>query len=67
MAPPVIDLTPAGPQHVLPGAERALQATMAQRGADAPLRPRKPQKPAAGLFEGNSQLDIIDAIRKATA
>lgn len=45
------DITPAGPQTVLPGAERATGATMAQRKADAPLRPKANQRPCdAGLF-----------------
>lgn len=39
------------PQSVLPGAERASDATMAQRQANAPLRPKKAQQPCDdGLF-----------------
>lgn len=46
-----LDNTPAGPQTVLPGAEKASDATMAQRRADAPLKPKKAQRPCdAGLF-----------------
>ncbi len=62
----VIEQTPIGPQYVLPGAERASDATMAQRKADAPMRPKVPQKPVAGLFGDDArQLDLIDTIRAA--
>jgi hypothetical protein len=38
-------------QSVLPGAERASDATMAQRAADMPLKPKAAQRPCdAGLF-----------------
>lgn len=38
-------------QCVLPGAERATDATMAQRRTDAPLKPKTAQRPCdAGLF-----------------
>jgi hypothetical protein len=43
--------TAAGDQFVLPGAEQAGQGEMAQRGANAPLRPGVAQEPAdIGLF-----------------
>ncbi len=49
------EMTPIGEQYVLPGAERASEATMAQRAADAPLKAEVPQKPPGGMFsdEGN--------------
>ena len=38
-------------QTVLPGAEEATQATMAQRGSDKPMQAKKAQKPCDfGLF-----------------
>jgi hypothetical protein len=38
-------------QAVLPGAERATQAELAQRRANAPLKPKATQRPCdAGLF-----------------
>lgn len=45
--------TPDGPreQGIIPGAEKITDKERAQRGADKPLRPAKPQKPANGLFE----------------
>jgi hypothetical protein len=47
------EATPAGEQFVLPGAERATDATMAQRLTDAALKPGVAQKPAdEGLFAG---------------
>lgn len=47
----MLEQTPAGKQTVLPGAEKATQATMAQRGSDAPMLPKKAQKPCdVGLF-----------------
>jgi hypothetical protein len=49
-----IDRTPAGPQYVIPGAERVREGTLAQRRADAPLRPKVPQRPAAGLFSDDA-------------
>ncbi len=59
----VIEHTLIGPQYVLPGAERASDATMAQGKADAPMRPKVPQKPVAGLFGDDArQLDLIDTI-----
>ena len=48
---PKIEMTPAGAQCVIPGAERASDKTLAQRKADAPLRPKAYQRPCdAGLF-----------------
>lgn len=38
------------PQLVIPGAERATDADIAQRRADAPLKPKAPQKDPGGLF-----------------
>jgi hypothetical protein len=58
-----IDRTPAGQQYVLPGAEKDGDAAMARRAADAPLRPKVPQRPAAGLFSGDAaQADLLDVI-----
>lgn len=54
----------AGDQHVIPGTERATDATMAQRRANAPLRPTRIQLPIGGLFsDTHTQSDLIDAIR----
>ncbi len=53
-----IDHTEAGQQTVLPGAERASDATMAKRRAAQPLKPSKAQKACdLGLFsdERNQQ------------
>jgi N12 class adenine-specific DNA methylase/uncharacterized membrane protein/predicted kinase len=45
-----------GDQFVLPGAEKEAQGKTAQRGADAPLTPKKPQKGAdIGLFGDDAQ------------
>lgn len=44
------------PQAVLPGAERVSNAPLAQRRADAPLKPKAAQRPCdAGLFSDQSQ------------
>lgn len=44
------------PQMVLPGAERVTDATLAQRRASAPLKPKTDQRPCdAGLFSDQSQ------------
>ena len=50
------------PQLVIPGAGRASDATMAQRGADAPMRPTAPQKGMeTGLFgDSMNQRDMFD-------
>jgi hypothetical protein len=62
----LIDRTPAGPQHVLPGAERVGDGTLARRRADAPMRPSVPQTQPGGLFSDDArQLDICDLIRVA--
>lgn len=46
----MIEQTPIGQQHVLPGAERD-PAGLARKLAQAPLRPRKAQEPCdVGLF-----------------
>ena len=43
-------------QSVLPGAERASDAAIAQRRADAPLKPKATQRPCdAGLFSDSHQ------------
>jgi hypothetical protein len=53
-------------QTVIPGAEKAADKTMAQRGADAPLKPKANQKPADdGLFgDGHKQTDLLDMVAK---
>ena len=44
------------PQAVLPGAEQAAQAELAQARANAPLKPKTHQRPCdAGLFSDQSQ------------
>lgn len=49
------------PQLVIPGAERASDKTMAQRAADAPLKPKAPQKDPGGLFSDEmDQRDLLD-------
>jgi hypothetical protein len=59
-----IETTPAGPQHVLPGAEKASDATMARRGAEKLLRARVPQRPCDhGLFSDDAvQSDLLHLI-----
>jgi hypothetical protein len=56
------DRGPEGkPQLVIPGAERASDKTMAQRKADAPLKPSVAQKDAGGLFSDEmDQKDLLD-------
>jgi hypothetical protein len=52
-------------QTTLGGLEPAQRTTEAQRRADAPLRPTKPQNLSTdglALF-GDVQLDLVDAIR----
>jgi hypothetical protein len=52
-------------QLVIPGAERASDATMAQRGADAALKPKVAQKEPAGLFsDERNQGDLLDLAKK---
>jgi hypothetical protein len=48
-------------QCVLPGAERASDAAIAQRRADAPLKPKATQRPCdAGLFsDEKNQLKLV--------
>lgn len=49
------------PQLIIPGAERATDADMAQRKADAPLKPKVAQKDAGGLFsDAMDQKDLLD-------
>lgn len=57
-----IEHTFAGPQHMLPGTEKASDATMAQRSSAKPLRPRVPQVPCnIGLFSDDAaQADLLD-------
>jgi hypothetical protein len=59
-----IDRTQAGQQYVLPGADRASDATMARRAAEKPLQARVPQQPCDhGLFSDHArQLDICDLL-----
>jgi hypothetical protein len=58
-----IDSTPAGPQHVIPGAERVGDGTLPQKRADAPMRRSVPQNPPAGLFSDDArQLDMCDLL-----
>lgn len=52
-------------QLVIPGAERATDAVMAQRGSDAALKPKVAQKEPAGLFSDDAkQGDLLDAAKK---
>jgi hypothetical protein len=56
------------PQLVIPGAERATDATMAQRGADAALKPKVAQKEPGGLFsDEQNQGDLLDLAKKPEA
>jgi hypothetical protein len=60
-----IETTPAGPQHVLPGAEKASDATMARHAAAKPLRPRVPQQPCDhGLFSDDASQTDLHLIRR---
>jgi hypothetical protein len=61
-----IDLTPAGPQYVLRGAEPASDATLARRAAEKPLQARVPQQPCdIGLFSDDAaQPDLLHLIRR---
>lgn len=56
-------------QTVIPGAEKASDKTMAQRGAEAPLKPKANQKPAdIGLFgDEKDQTDLLDTLAKKPA
>lgn len=67
---PAVDKTPAGDQTVIPGAERASDKTMAERGMEGRMRPKAPQEAADdGLFDvsGRGQSDMLDDAPKATA
>jgi hypothetical protein len=59
-----IDRTPADPQHVLPGADKASDAIMARRAAEKPLQARVPQQPCdIGLFSNDAaQADLLHLI-----
>jgi hypothetical protein len=59
-----IDRTPTGPQHVLPGAEKASDATIARLAAAKPLRSCVPQQPCdIGLFSDDAaQADLLHLI-----
>jgi hypothetical protein len=59
-----IDHPPTGPQYVLPGAEKASDAAMAERAATKPLRARVPQQPCdIGFFSDDAaQVDLLDLI-----
>ena len=61
-----IDRTPAGPQHVLPGAEKASDAATVRRAASKPLQARVPQQPCdIGLFSDDAaQTDLLDVIER---
>lgn len=51
-----IEATPAGAQHVLPGAGKASQAELARRRAAAPLKPAKAQAACdLGLFSDDAK------------
>jgi hypothetical protein len=51
----VLDDTEAGPQCVLPGAEKATDSTLAKRRAALPLKPLKPQEACdQGLFSDDA-------------
>jgi hypothetical protein len=62
------DATPAGLQIVLPGAETVPQGVLAQRRADAPIKPAKPQQPCdVGLFSDEAdQLDLCEMFQDST-
>jgi len=51
-----LEATPAGPQHVLQGAERVTPGELARRRAATPLKPAKPQQACdAGLFSDDAR------------
>jgi hypothetical protein len=54
----MIERTLAGEQCVLPGAEKATDATLAQRLADAPLRPKREQVLSLGGLFGDSAKQV---------
>jgi len=54
------------PQEVFPGAERLTDAELAQRQANAPLRPRAAQRAPGGLFsDGSLQMDLVEMANAA--
>lgn len=54
------------PQTVIPGAERISQREQAERAADQPMRARRPQREAGGMFdEGNTAAQLFDDIPAA--
>ncbi len=59
------EATPAGDQAIIPGAEKASDATMAQRKTDQPLKPKVAQEPMDdGMFGDESkQSDLVDLTR----
>jgi len=59
----MIDHTPIGPQHVLPGAERISDRVIAERRWSAPARASRPQREAGPLFATDQQIDLIDYLR----
>lgn len=66
VAPAAVEspVTDASGQTVIPGAEKAPDAKLAQRGADRPLRPTAPQKDTdgLGLFNDDAkQRDLLAA------
>jgi len=50
------------PQAVIPGAERAPQASIVQMRANTPMRAKRPQRPCdVGLFSDEAdQLDLVE-------
>jgi hypothetical protein len=56
------------PQTVIPGAERIGQKQQAERAADKPLRPTKPQREAGGMFdEAQTAPQLFDDVPAAVA
>lgn len=62
---PATEKTPAGEQHVIPGAEQVSDAELAQVKADEKLKPKVGQKAAdEGLFgDSHQQADLVDMAR----
>lgn len=65
----VFELTAAGVQYVLHGAERIRPAVIAKRRPSEPLRPNRPQAPCGfGMFSNEgTQLDLGDALARPRA